>query len=451
MDHLNNNMTVLVVSYYFPPDAAVGGKRIARFCKYLPQFGIKPIVLTVDESCCELLDSSYPTPDGVTVHRVHPGKVPLDFYREWKARRETVRTAEPNAPATEPPRTQRGSWLRNNLLAALTIPDQYWGWKKPALIESDAIFKRAKIDAVFSSGPPWTTHRVAQEISRIYSVPWIADFRDAWVSDQWRDEQLPGWRNSLDWRLEESCLKQATSVVCTTEQLRQSLSKAHPGILAEKLTVITNGFDGELPGPNVESIARNAAPVLLHAGQLYSGRRIDSFCRAIGSLIRSGKLKQGGLQAQFLGDVDQEILEGARAAAPDLFEDGTVSMLPPVGWKEVQERLRRADILLIVQGDHPTAIPAKFFEYLQTGKPILGIAQEGALREAIQQTGCGLVADPRRPDEMETAILRVLEMKPQSAAQIRNMAGRYHFRELTTQLASHIREAVATSFTAKRR
>ncbi len=451
MDHLKTDITVLVVSYYFPPDAAVGGKRIARFCKYLLQLGIKPIVLTVDQSCYELLDASYPVPDGVTVHRVQPEKVPLDFYREWKARGETVGTAEPNLQANEPPRTQKGSWLRNNLLAALTIPDQYWGWKKPALIEADSIFKKSKIDAIFSSGPPWTTHRVAQRISRLYSVPWIADFRDAWVSDQWRDEQLPRWRDSLDWRLEESCLKQATSVVCTTEQLKQSLSRAHPGIPAEKLTVISNGFDGELPDHKMESVARNEAPILLHAGQLYSGRRIDSFCRAIGSLIRSGRLKQGGLLAQFLGDIDQEILEGARAAAPELFENGTVSMLPPVGWKEVQERLQQADILLIVQGDHPTAIPAKFFEYLQTGKPILGIAQEGALRETIQQTGCGLVADPRRPDEMEAAILQVLEMKPQSAEQIRNMAGRYHFRELTIQLASHIREAVATSVTAKHR
>ena len=39
---------VLIAAYYFPPYALVSAVRITKFCKYLPQFGWKPWILTVD-------------------------------------------------------------------------------------------------------------------------------------------------------------------------------------------------------------------------------------------------------------------------------------------------------------------------------------------------------------------------------------------------------------------
>ena len=38
---------VLIVSYVFPPMAAVGIYRVIKFCKYLPDFNWDPVVLTV--------------------------------------------------------------------------------------------------------------------------------------------------------------------------------------------------------------------------------------------------------------------------------------------------------------------------------------------------------------------------------------------------------------------
>ena len=38
---------VLIVTYYWPPAGGGGVQRIAKFCKYLPEFGWEPVVLTV--------------------------------------------------------------------------------------------------------------------------------------------------------------------------------------------------------------------------------------------------------------------------------------------------------------------------------------------------------------------------------------------------------------------
>ena len=40
---------VLIITYYWPPSGGSGVQRWVYFAKYLPEFGIDPIVVTVDE------------------------------------------------------------------------------------------------------------------------------------------------------------------------------------------------------------------------------------------------------------------------------------------------------------------------------------------------------------------------------------------------------------------
>src|SRR3954470_12973933 len=47
---------ILLISYHFPPSAAVGGQRIANFAKHLPFMGWEPHVLTIHERDIEQLD-----------------------------------------------------------------------------------------------------------------------------------------------------------------------------------------------------------------------------------------------------------------------------------------------------------------------------------------------------------------------------------------------------------
>ena len=44
---MNEKRNILVIAYYFPPMGMSGVQRTLKFVKYLPQFGWKPIVLTV--------------------------------------------------------------------------------------------------------------------------------------------------------------------------------------------------------------------------------------------------------------------------------------------------------------------------------------------------------------------------------------------------------------------
>ena len=52
-------------------------------------------------------------------------------------------------------------------------------------------------------------------------------------------------------------------------------------------------------------------------------------------------------------------------------------------------------------------MPAKIFEYLYTGKPILAIIPEGPEAEILKQANIGFFANPNDPDSISNALLNL--------------------------------------------
>jgi glycosyltransferase involved in cell wall biosynthesis len=439
-------LTLLVVSYFFPPDFEVGGNRVAGFCRYFPEFGIRPIVLTIDQASCEEVDPSLSVPGGVQIERVRPEETLLGRYKRLRvAAYDSVRLGESGDQNLTAGSTKGSAvrMLRSQLLAVLQYPDMYRAWYFPATKAGRRIGTARKLDAVLSSGPPWTSHAVASSVARKLHVPWIADFRDEWTIAPWRkqirDEQgTPAWRERLDRWTEARWLRQAALAVCTTNQQRDGILAAHPQLRSDRVITITNGFEPQPNGFASAPVANNQPKILLHAGQLYAGRRIESFCQALLALIRDGRLSRSDIQVRLLGKVHPDIERGARSSASELFADKVIGILPRIPRDQAQSEMRKADVLLIIQGQHPTAIPAKFFEYLLTGKPILALVGPGALHDIVLQTKSGCVANPGDQREIEIAIQKVLQMKTRSAEEVALVAKQYNFRSLTEQLAQQI-------------
>jgi glycosyltransferase involved in cell wall biosynthesis len=139
-----------------------------------------------------------------------------------------------------------------------------------------------------------------------------------------------------------------------------------------------------------------------------------------------------------LGKVNPDIERAAHNSAGELFDDKVIEILPRIPRDQAQSEMRKADVLLIIQGQHPTAIPAKFFEYLLTGKPILALVGPGALHDIVLQTKSGCVANPSDQREIEVAIQKVLQMKTRTTEEVALVAKQFNFRNLTEQLAQQI-------------
>src|SRR5438034_10867637 len=82
---------LLLITYHYPPSAAVGAIRPSKFVRYLPELGWQPIVLTVSTQTATG-DSTGETAD---IYRAREWPHPLKAYATFKIRQAQRRgTAE---------------------------------------------------------------------------------------------------------------------------------------------------------------------------------------------------------------------------------------------------------------------------------------------------------------------------------------------------------------------
>jgi glycosyltransferase involved in cell wall biosynthesis len=438
-------LRILFIAYAVPPSAEVGVNRVASFCKYLPDFGVKPVVLTVESRFYKRLDPTRSLPATTQVIRTEQDTTPLDWYANWKSRRSPGSSPESDAPNhAQAIRLSPAQGLRQHVLSALTIPDQYRGWHSPATRMGQRLLEGGKFDAILSTSPPNTAHRVALSLKKKYRIPWIADFRDPWVIEETTLASPLKWRRDLDARLEADCVRSADVVICNTDLLRTAMSERYRKLPQGRFVTLTNGFDSVEPPSDLE--LGNHKPLrCLHLGAIYGGRRIDTFCAGLALLVRGQRLNPKDLKITFVGHADDSQVAACREIAGELMESGMIEFHPQVEKEAAIRFLWDADLLIVFQGAHRFQIPLKFYEYLSTGKPIFAVSQAGALSDMVVQTGAGVWTPEDDPSEIAERFLFALTLPAQSPESIQERWGeRFHFRSLSHQLADWIRALAQT-------
>ena len=434
---LDRQLRVLVISHTFPPLAEVGTIRVTQLCRYLPECGVEPIVLSAQERSYEIQDYTRELPAGLRVLRAPSIPTPLDWYRTAKR----WPSSSHGSPVARGIPTEPG-FLRRNFKALLQIPDRYWGWYLPAIQLAKRLLRHEKIDAIFSSGPPWTSHLVARRLKKQFGLPWLADFRDPWAIAQ-PDGVNAEWPLRWAKSMEESCIRSSDLVLGNTERLTVELQRRYPDLEGAKFRTLTNGFDDLGIPPRRQPGSRK---LLLHLGSLYAHRRVDTFLMALADLVNTGRLPPESFEVLFQGETDSSYLADAARLVPQLMQNGCIKFNPRIPWKEARSLLWKADVLLLFQGSHALQVPAKFYECLQTGVPILAVSEEGALTDVMRQTQAGVWARPGDPREIGIKLLQALEQPARNPDDVRGQfASRYNYQNLARELSRWMLEVCAVS------
>ncbi len=434
-------MRILLIAYAFPPSAEVGGSRIARFCSYLPEFGVQPVILTVQNRFQDQLDHTLLVPRATRVIRTVQQNTPLDWYATWKHRLiPSDSRKDDGRPKAQGSYSALLGRLRQNALSALSIPDQHWGWYFPAKRAGGQLLQTGEFDAILSTSPPSTAHLIGRSLKKKYQIPWIADFRDPWATDESVLTPLPKWRRDLDMRLEASCVGLADLVVCNTDFQNRLMRERYQKFAPERFVTLTNGFD-DLEAPSNLELKKHRPLRCLHLGHIYEGRRIDTFCAALSMLTKKQMLDPDAVKVLFVGDTDESQIAACRQVASELMDSRMIEFLPRVNKDEAKRLLWGADLLLVFQGGYRAQIPLKFYEYLSTGKPIFAVSQEGALSNLMAQTGIGIWAAEDEPCKIGAKFHLALTVPANSPDATRQQwSERFHSRSLSCQLAKWIRE-----------
>lgn len=335
---------VLMIAYHFPPLAGSSGiQRTLRFVQQLPDFGWQTAVLSTHPRAYERT-----SPDLL-------GEVP-------------AATPVRRAFALD---TARHLQLGGRYLGWMARPDRWISWKFDGVRQGMQLIREFKPDVIWSTYPIASAHVLGAALHRKTGIPWVADFRDPMAHEGYPADPLT-WQSFHE--IEQEAVREASRCVFTTPGAARMYQERYPQA-AERIVVLENGFDEESFArvkPAAAVAATGRPLVLLHSGIVYASERDPTqFFTALGNLRRRGLLSPADLQVRFRAAVHEQLLRdlAARHGASEFIE---ISLAVP--YREALAEMMSVDALLVMQASNCNAqIPAKVYEYLRAGRPILGL------------------------------------------------------------------------------
>lgn len=381
---------VLILAYYFPPLGMGGVQRVTKFVKYLPLFGWKPYVLTVKDADYWAKDHSLlkELPSGAEVIRTGSFD-PLRI--SWILKGLFRRREQKGGPP------KRSRLKGSRLSSWLFFPDSKIGWLPFALMKGLFLCRKEKFDLIFSSSPPPSLHLTGYLLKLAFGVPWMADFRDPWTG--YKLESLPTRLHVLLRRMvEKLILSKADKVVVANPAIREALESRHR--VGENICEVSQGFDEEDFGAMTSE--KPETFVIGYLGTFSPDCDPEPFLAALGDLISIGVIPRDKIKFVHVGvcvgiDFDRLV---QRYGLKDVVQEK--GYLPH---KEALEEMGGASLLLLVTSDHPLVFPAKIFECLRLGKPILGVVDpRSQIAALLNGARAGRVVSP----EDNAAVKRAL-------------------------------------------
>jgi hypothetical protein len=372
---------VLMVAFHFPPLRGSSGiQRTLKFAQHLPQLGWQPLVLSAHPR-------AFPQQGPDQLGEIPPGTV--------------VRRAF----ALD---TARHLSLAGRYLKWMALPDRWSSWLLGALPAGLALVRRHRPQVLWTTYPIATAHLVGLLLHKLTGLPWVADMRDPMTDIDYPTDALT--RRVFLW-LERQTVRHCTLAVCTTPGAVAGYRAAFPDLPRERFVLVENGYDED------NFLAAQAAPrtpgqpfTLVHSGIIYpSERDPTALFAALAALRARGAIDAGRLRIVLRATGHDDYVAGllARYGIADL-----VQLAPHVAYRAALAEMLGADGLLILQASNCNRqIPAKLYEYLRAGRPILALTDPaGDTAATLHGAGIDTQAPLDDAAAIEQALLRFLDL-----------------------------------------
>ena len=413
-------MKVLIITYYWPPAGGSGVQRWLKFVKYLQEFGIEPVVYTVENANYLKQDTSLlnEVPKGIEILK-QPIWEPtaLLFWKKSKQQTKGISNVSKGGFL---------SFIRGNFF----IPDPKVFWVKPSVSYLQKYLDANDIDVIISTGPPHSVHLIAERLHQKNDVKWLADFRDPW-SDLYynKDFKQLAFAKNKNRKLEESVLKNADCIVTVSNSLKQEFAK-----IAKKVEVITNGFDDEFVA--AENAILDTKFSISYIGLLPKQSNPKLLFKVLKALCEESLNFKKDLQLNFIGDISEEV----KVAIEENKLLQNTNFVGYVSHQKAIEYQNKSQVLLLLipnVKNNKGILTGKLFEYLKAKRPILAIGPEkGDLATILQETNSGVIVNFDAEEKLKLEIVALYQKYKEDKLTVNfNNIEKYHRKELTKKLA----------------
>ncbi|MCX2681433.1 glycosyltransferase family 4 protein [Galbibacter sp. EGI 63066] len=420
---------VLIICYYWPPAGGPGVQRWLNFVKYLPEFGIEPVVYVPENPHYPMEDASFlsEVPQDLKVIK----KPIVEPYR-WASifsKKKTKQISKGIISAKKQSLVEKLLlWIRGNFF----IPDARKYWINPSVTYLKPFLKKEKIDTVITTGPPHSLHIIGLKLKEQLGINWVVDFRDPWTNIGYHSElKLTTYAQKQHKKLERKVLNMADKIITTsftTKAEFESISK-------QPIEVITNGFTAH----QLEKINLDKKFTLSHIGSLLSGRNPEILWESIEELIREHKTFKDDVQLNLTGVVSEDVLASIHKA-------GLEPYLKLSGYISHEEALKcqhSAQVLLLIEIDAEKTrgiIPGKLFEYMAAERPILAVGpKDWDVERILKETNTGAYFAYQDKERLKKKLLSLYEAYKNENLYVNSSAiDKFHRKSLTKRLADFI-------------
>jgi glycosyltransferase involved in cell wall biosynthesis len=366
---------LLIITYHFPPDGAIGGQRWAGLSKYLARLGWEVHIVTASPP--------YSGEEHSNVHRhfCHPRRTFNDLYRSAIGRlRSAARAPNDRDASADLSQRPRFSWLRpfsalrQVIASSMYFPDYGRGWISRAANVARALLEEHEFDVVVTSGPPHSVHFVGLFAVRGRPEPLWIDMRDPWAASpagHGPQDQLFRAERFLLSRLEKLLFQRASKVIANTLEFATALSAAEATL---DVVYFPNGIDLEqLPTRDPSNVQRCSIACL---GTLYAGRNLSSVLGAMRAVLAERPEDGAALRLRIAGPIEsahreqllEEIATSALGEAVDIY--GVIPRMRAL------DLLNQSHLALVLAQDQPMQVPAKLYECVGLGAATVVITEE---------------------------------------------------------------------------
>ena len=390
------NKKVLIITYYWPPAGGPGVQRWLKFVKYLPKYGIQPIVYIPD-------NPTYPIIDNDLLKEVSDSAVILrsKIFEPYQLASFFSKNKTKKISSGIIPNTKKQSvldkiflWIRGNLF----IPDARVFWVKPSVSYLEKYIVENNIETIITSGPPHSLHLIGLDLKKRLDVKWFADFRDPWTTIGYHKSlRLSNNAAVKHKQLEQEVMQTADEIIVTSKTTKTEFQ----AITDKPITVITNGYDtASVPAQQLDTKF-----TLAHIGSFLSERNPQILWTALQELLIEIPSFKANLEIKLIGAISQEVLTSITEYALDSY----LNNLGYVSHSEAIVHQKKSQVLLLIEidsDDTRSIIPGKLFEYMVSGRPIIAIGPKNSdFAEIITETNSGVFFEYAEKEKLKQVIV----------------------------------------------
>ena len=411
----------ILVSYAFPPVGVVGSLRPYRLCRYLPEKGWIPEVITACPRKGINLDHSLlkDIPSQIIIHQTKQFDIQLIISQFKNKAKKTSSSRNESLYKYRLNKSKQFTdtniarpiikKLKAFILALFSTPDHQVFWNFFVILTAIKVFLKEKgIRFILTTSPPHSSQLGGMIMSFLFRTPLIVDYRDPWT-DINHQKKISTFRHKFEQLLESAVIKRATKVISSTEAYSTILKTRYNNLRKDKFITITNCFEEQ----KFSSIKPIKLPkfTITYLGIFYPHHNPYFFFDALSTCLEIYPELREDITLNIIGDGDPTTF--------DVLRNYKLLDITDITGRLIHECAiqisKSSDLLLLLIGNSELTpkgwVPSKLYEYLACKRPILAIVPEGEAARIVRKTKSGYVITSNDRDAIINVIRNEYDRK----------------------------------------